>query len=1123
MSAETEQRDIRNERNDQGWRLHTLEVFNWGTFDQKIWPFHVNGKTALLTGDIGSGKSTLVDALTTLLIAPNKQAFNKAAGAESRERSLRSYVLGHYKSERRETGETKAVSLRDQTSYSVLLAHFVNSARKHSVTIAQFFWCREDEGQPVRVYVVADTRMSIAEHFSSPVSIGALKKKLRSVTKDVFDTFTEYQASFSSKLGIQSTQALDLLQQTVSMKSVGNLTDFVRQHMLQPANVAERIDHLIAHFENLTRAHNAVLRAKDQITRLNALDGKFNEFEAHTKTKAAHRSMLDALRPFIVARKTAMIEDKIQRIESEVRVLSTHVGQGEQDVDDALLRCDAIRRSIFQNGGEHLETLRTARQTEEQEKTRRQQQWALYHTLAERAGLSEASDANVFFNNVEIAQRDRPAVSERLDQLKNREFTVRTELNGHLQTTANIQAELASLMKRRSNIPEAVLAHRTRMCSALGLGEEEFSFVGELVQVRPEQRRWQGAIERVLRNFGMSLLVSEKHYRVVSDWVEQTHLRGRLTYQRVPMERNTPELTPDSDGILAKLELKSGRWSPWLRHTIDDRFRHVCCESMDVFRLHSHALSINGQIKTPGGQHTKDDRTSIDDYTQYVLGWSNTDKIQAFRSQLETVQALVDGTNRALVECRRDVAAQTEKLDAMTRIQAFTQYAQIHWQACALRLDALAKELEATQASSNILATLEESLKQQQARLQELQKTLQTTRDRRTQLTTRKEHFDATHQQLLVEGTATTAVHRECFELIEGVVETLGNAKMGFDTIDSVERSLRGHLAREVERIESVLSPLRERIVKAMQEYRTTYPEETRDTDASIDAMQEFRRMRTVLLVENFPRFEQQFKELLNENTIREIANFQSQLDREKGDISEHLEWINASLMGIEFNAGRYIKLVADRTHDIEVKEFQQSLRECTAGTLNATVDEQYSEEKFRQVTKIIERFRGRPQFTSIDQQWTRKVSDVRNWFTFSASERWIENDQEHERYNDSGGKSGGQKEKLAYTILAASLAYQYRLNQDSGRAFRFVVIDEAFGRGSDESTTYALSLFKRLDLQLLIVTPLQKIRVIEPFVAQVGFVSNESGQSSKLRNFTIEEYQRERTSRVTIVANTES
>ena len=133
----------------------------------------------------------------------------------------------------------------------------------------------------------------------------------------------------------------------------------------------------------------------------------------------------------------------------------------------------------------------------------------------------------------------------------------------------------------------------------------------------------------------------------------------------------------------------------------------------------------------------------------------------------------------------------------------------------------------------------------------------------------------------------------------------------------------------------------------------------------------------------------------------------------------------------------------------------------------------------------------------------------MRNWFVFAASERWREDGSEHEHYSDSGGKSGGQKEKLAYTILAASLAYQFGLEWGAvrSRSFRFVVIDEAFGRGSDESAEYGLRLFQQLNLQLLIVTPLQKIHIIEPFVASVGFVHNEDGSASKLRNLAIEEY----------------
>lgn len=151
--------DFSNDLQQSGFRLSRLEIFNWGTFDKKIWSLNLNGKNSLLTGDIGSGKSTVVDAITTLLIPAHKIAYNKAAGAEAKERSLRSYVLGFYKSERNvETGTSKPVALRDASQYSVILGIFENEANGKTVSIAQVFAIKENQNQPIRLYVVAEKK-----------------------------------------------------------------------------------------------------------------------------------------------------------------------------------------------------------------------------------------------------------------------------------------------------------------------------------------------------------------------------------------------------------------------------------------------------------------------------------------------------------------------------------------------------------------------------------------------------------------------------------------------------------------------------------------------------------------------------------------------------------------------------------------------------------------------------------------------------------------------------------------------------------------------------------------------------------------------------------------------------
>jgi len=344
-------------------------------------------------------------------------------------------------------------------------------------------------------------------------------------------------------------------------------------------------------------------------------------------------------------------------------------------------------------------------------------------------------------------------------------------------------------------------------------------------------------------------------------------------------------------------------------------------------------------------------------------------------------------------------------------------------------------------------------------------------------------------------------------------VEALGEHQLTVESCDNREREMRDWLQARIDTEDHKLKRLRDRIIQAMAAYKEEFKFDTAEVDAGIDAAFEYRKMLDQLQADGLPRFQARFKELLNENTIREVANFQSQLARERETIRERIEHINGSLTQIDYNAGRYIVLEAQLTPDADVRDFQTELRACTEGALTGSEDSQYSEAKFLQVRQIIERFRGREGQSEQDRRWTLKVTDVRNWFVFAASERWREDGSEHEHYADSGGKSGGQKEKLAYTILAASLAYQFGLQwgEARSRSFRFVVIDEAFGRGSDESAQYGLRLFAQLNLQLLIVTPLQKIHIIEPFVSSVGFVHNEDGRASKLRNLSMEEYQAEK------------
>jgi uncharacterized protein YPO0396 len=1116
--AQTLSMDFSGDEALSGFRLQRLEVFNWGTFDSRVWTLRLDGKNALLTGDIGSGKSTLVDAVTTLLVPAHRISYNKAAGADNKERSLRSYVLGHYKSERNEvSGSAKPVALRDHNNYSVILGVFHNEGYDQTVTLAQVFWMKEAQGQPARFFVGAERAMSIATDFANfGTDIAALRKKLRTSGAEIFDSFPPYGAWFRRRFGIENEQALELFHQTVSMKSVGNLTDFVRSHMLEAFDVAPRISALITHFDDLNRAHEAVLKAKRQVLHLLPLMQDCERHAVISKGNEELRACREALSPYYAGLKLKLLETRLLGLQEDASRQEQQQLRLRQKHQQQRLEEDQLKHSIFDNGGDRLERLTAEIKQKNQEFQQRERKAHSYAELCKAVSEVYATDEHNF-----ILQRQR--FTSLAESARNTEANLQNNLTEHgvslrqgKQEHAALELEIASLKARRSNIPAEQIGMRNALCKALDLPEADMPFVGELLQVREDARDWQGAIERLLRNFGLSLLVPDRHYAAVSAWVDKTALRGRLVYFRIRPNSRAELPALHRDSLAAKLSIKPGsEFYDWLERELVHRFDIACCLTAEQFRRESRAITPAGQLKTTGERHEKDDRHRLDDKSRYVLGWTNAEKIAALDSKANNLAHELGELSSLMGKVLNTQNLLKQRIANLTKLDVYADFKELDWQSLALEIAQLTDQKQALEAASDVLKQLADRLLLLRNELAETESSLDE-KSRELGATQAKQQAaqslrELTGAQIVSTEQARHARHFASLETIRS--EAMGEHQLSVESCDKRERELRDWLQTKIDAEQQKLRNLDNKITRAMSAYKEEFKLETSEVDANVEAAYEYHAMLEKLQADDLPRFELRFKELLNENTIREVANFQSHLARERETIRERIDHINRSLTQIDYNSGRYIVLETQVTPDADIRDFQGELRACTEGALTGSEDSQYSEAKFLQVRHIIERFRGREGLSEQDRRWSNKVTDVRNWFTFAASERWREDDSEHEHYSDSGGKSGGQKEKLAYTILAASLAYQFGLEWGvvRSRSFRFVVIDEAFGRGSDESAQYGLRLFAQLNLQLLIVTPLQKIHIIEPYVANLGFVHNEQGRDSKLRNLTIEEYSAEK------------
>lgn len=1099
-----------------GFRLHRVEVLNWGTFNRTVTTFRPDGGSALLTGANGSGKSTIADALTALLAPPRKVAFNRSGGDE-KQRSLLTYVRGYYtKVTNEETGAVQPVALRPKDDfYSVILAVFANQFTGATATAAQVLWPpRSGVGQPERCYVTADRELSIVGDFTDfGAEINALKRRLRASGAIVADTYPAYAMNLRKFAAIPSEQAQDLFAQAVSVKGVSDLNAFMRTHMLEETDNSERIEEIVTHFDDLNSAHESIKKATAQIDQLTPLLADARTYEGHVARAGELLTLTGALPVFIAAGKADALRERISADEETQAALNarlTDLDDRAKTVGEQLRIAEQTRDGLGGTRLAEIERELTSLDAERDARQLRAGRHAEHLATLGRAAVTDQREFAALTAALPAIQTDldgqRAGTVEQRDGLVARKAAITRESD-------DIAEEIASLQQRRTSIPRTSLALRDRLAAAVGTDPDDLPFAGELINVLEDSADWEGAAERVLRSFALSMLVPQIHYPAVSEWVNANHLGARLVFHRIPAASVVrPKQELSDQALFHHLEVKDGPFTDWVNDELRRRADHVCAETMEQFRNHERAVTRAGQIKHGRGLHEKDDRRHVGDRSTYVLGWSNEAKIAALVDRAKSIYAQQSQINDELDAASRTLAGLDAQLRAVATLTETTSWRDLDWASTAAKITQLTAERTHILAGSTEMAKVTATIEACQQTLTEIG---EQRREADRELGRLDERVEASYTQLIAaeelleHATLDDAARDGLTGLIAGELPT------GPEQWGTLSGTLTGRLAEEQRLAERRIGDWRVALTKKMAAFRSAYRDDTLELDDSTDAIDAWRALYEQLTNDDLPRFQTTFKRYLNQGSIREIAGLWAALKAQKDQIEAGLRLVNDSLRTVSYNPGSYIELASAPSPNTEVREFQAMLRACMEGTVG---DDTYSEEQFAQVKRVIDRFAGREGFADTDKAWTRRVTDVRNWCVFRATERSVDDDSELESYDGSGGKSGGQTEKLAYTILGAALAWQYRLGTPEGRRrnFCFVLIDEAFQNVADDNARAALDLFAALGLQLLVVTPLTGVALIEPYVSAVGLASNTARfDNSAVRTLTIEEYRAERDARL--------
>lgn len=731
--------------------------------------------------------------------------------------------------------------------------------------------------------------------------------------------------------------------------------------------------------------------------------------------------------------------------------------------------------------------------------------------------MPQSFDASTFETNKAAAKVQKVALQELLDnELAERKRLLQNEMEKIEADKNSCVQTINYLRNHENNISGRVAEIRDEIIEHVGATTNEIPFVGELIQLKDNEREWESAIERILHNFALRLIVPEKYYRQVNDYVNNHNLRGRIVYYRyngVETLREFENRVVQECSLLKKIELKpKANYLDWLEDKLYVEFNYACVNTLEDFNhINEKAVTKEGLIKSKGGKHEKDDRPGVNRREHYVLGWDNREKIAAIKKEYEALCNQLTAMNKELVALDHKRKETEERKETFSYLLNFEKFDAIDWQSYSIRINEKKEEKKQLESTNDRIKTLQQQLENVKLKLDAVEKD---NADLYKKLGTLEQEQNVTVKRYNENAEALALMHAvdvEAFEnsnpdfLLFGLADIEAKQKSLQNEIDDKIKTRQSEKYKKEGICKDKISEFKNPSEKITAKF-ASWRSDVNGLPNSIELISEFKAFLKKLNEEALPSFENRFNKYLHETLTNNISVFRQFFMDWTSSIRKTIEHLNCYLKDIDFNVHpeTYIQLVSTKKYNADVIEFSQLLNDAMPNVheINSKVDGQRVH--FEQhVLPLMKRLQ--------DEQWRTKVMDVRGWLTYKAVEFYKADDMKRNTYESMGQLSGGEKAQLTYTILGSAIAYQFGLTKHGcDSSFRFIAIDEAFRAQDEDKARYLISLCKQLHLQLLVVTPSDNIHIVENDISYVHYVERKNN-ASVLYNMPINQFKEER------------
>ncbi len=1063
------------------WLLNRLEVYNWGPFAG----FHQADFDPLGTaiiGPTGSGKTTLVDALMTLLVANPRYNLASTGGHES-DRTLMSYVRGVLGGDGSDGGAD--VSRPGKTVTGICATY---GAGESTLRLGGLLWIdgsgtsakdlkrrwifSQAEDQSLEAWL----RLLHEEGLRALLQIGRETARHR-----IFDSKKAFLAH-TRKFFDVGENAFSLLNRAAGLKQLNSIDEIFRALVLDDRSAFDRAIEVAGEFDNLAGIHKELENARRQQQALEPVAAEHRKWVNATRKNTELQQRKHLLPVWFALTGQRLWQTELEKINQETQIYKTKLSQQQSLADQHKTHVDTLYHKYLELGGDAISGLEQTIGLLQERVNERQKQVDRYLQAVNVLGLNPAITPNALQQNQAALSAKRDQIQKQLDEAEKETLDAKSEQRDLENQTQETTSAIEKVRQRPgSNIQPKFHDFRSELAQELSVEEDQLPFLAELVEVKPDQASWRGAIERAVGSERLRILISEKLIKHALRWVNQRDNRIHVRLQTA-----TAPAKPRAffhDGYTQKLNFKQHPFIGAAKELLAQRDRH-CVSSTAALQKVEHGLTIEGTMSGRGGKFEKQDQRRLTD--DWMTGFDNKSQLQSLQRRLQELSQRLTEQTKKLKSClsqQKQIQQQISFIDRLKETEFSTidlPLAQSDLQTAEKRRLALLDPNSDTSRAKQEYDLANRELENLHAKIKELENSLAVL-DHRAQES--QQEIQKTDQRI---GDGLDEAQVRAADDYFSVPDDTAAKDLG-DIERSAANEVDGELKKQTQRV----SDHERRLVNFMGKAKQADTGALAQVDAVLEDIESYLDQLRVLQKEALPEKLKRFLQYLNESSDQGVTQLLAGIGEQVDLIEHRIAELNHTLLKVEFRSGRHLQLEPQRISHQRLRMMQAAQRKLTSAALKDDEGESHYKALQDLVTILREAGENRKQRGSL------ALLDPRYRLEFYVVEVDQKTGEQSPRRSGSQSGSGGEKELMASHILTASLSYALCPAGARRPLYGTVILDEAFSKSSQSAATRIVDALRIFGLRPIFVTPNKEIGLLKRHTRRAICVQRSQKQSS--------------------------